>query len=139
MENGKLVLVVDDAEDFRRFLSIILERAGYEIIGVANGLEALNYLSEPKHTLPALILLDLQMPVMTGREFLAQQIENPSFAEIPVIICSSEYGISKSKFRNTSVVACFPKITEPEELVSAIDLAVSQKQPREPEQSFAYL
>jgi len=52
-----------------------------------NGLEALELLenSEP----PSVILLDLNMPVMDGRKFLAHKAENPEIAPIPVIITTA--------------------------------------------------
>jgi DNA-binding response OmpR family regulator len=62
----ELVLVVDDDEDLREMVRAALERAGYEVSTAANGLDAL---SEVARRTPAVILLDMRMPVQDGWEF----------------------------------------------------------------------
>jgi len=83
-----LILVVDDDRDIRDSLVEVLGEHGYPAIGAGNGVEALEILrtSAPP---PSLILLDLMMPVMDGREFRERQLENPALAEIPVIVISA--------------------------------------------------
>ena len=57
------ILVIDDSKDTRRLLRLLLEKEGYEVIEAENGEEGLNAVEERK---PDLILLDLQMPDMSG-------------------------------------------------------------------------
>lgn len=84
-----LVLVVDDDRDIRDSLIETLEDHGYQASGAANGAEALAMLrSSPR---PCLILLDLMMPVMDGRGFREEQLKNPAWADIPVVVISA-YG-----------------------------------------------
>jgi CheY-like chemotaxis protein len=84
-----LVLVVDDDRDIRDSLIEVLEDHGYHATGAANGAEALAMLrTSPR---PCLILLDLMMPVMDGRGFREEQLKNPAWADIPVIVISA-YG-----------------------------------------------
>ena len=64
-----VVLVVEDEEEARSFLTQILEFEGHKVVGFPNGAEALSYLA--KAELPCLIVLDLRMPVMSGPEFRA--------------------------------------------------------------------
>ena len=64
---SKRVLVVDDEEDVREFLRLVLESAGYEVECVADGVEALQGIEAWQ---PDLVLLDLMMPVMSGWEVL---------------------------------------------------------------------
>lgn len=80
------VLIVDDHADIRETLAEILEGAGYSVATAANGVEALAFLRE--NPLPGLILLDLMMPVMDGREFRHRMLEDPTYAEIPIAIIS---------------------------------------------------
>jgi CheY-like chemotaxis protein len=62
------VLIVDDDAGIRLVLESMLACEGYTVISAANGREALAYI---ERELPGLVLLDLQMPVMTGWETLA--------------------------------------------------------------------
>jgi CheY-like chemotaxis protein len=80
------ILVVDDDESARFVLRGYLEDAGYDLVCAANGRAALDHLREGKH--PALILLDLGMPVMDGKEFLDRQRQDAAIAGIPVILLS---------------------------------------------------
>src|SRR5207302_646970 len=78
------VLVVDDSAEIREALAEILGQLGYCVECAANGKEAWDYL----HTSPppALILLDLMMPVMDGWEFRRLQQQDTALAAIPVVI-----------------------------------------------------
>jgi len=61
------ILIVDDEEDIREFLSMLLEKHGYRVRTSANGKEAVAAIERAP---PALILLDLMMPVMSGWELV---------------------------------------------------------------------
>ncbi len=82
------ILVVEDHADLRDMLAILLESEGYEVRTATNGAEALARLSE---TLPALILLDLMMPVMTGDEFRERQLADPRYSKVPVICMTAAH------------------------------------------------
>lgn len=82
-----MVLVVEDNDDIRSGMTALLESDGYRAEGACNGQEALELLSQsPK---PALITLDLSMPVMDGTTFLVEMKKRPSCVEIPVVIVSA--------------------------------------------------
>jgi CheY-like chemotaxis protein len=83
-----LILVVDDDRDIRDSLIETLEDHGFRATGAANGAEALDVLRKSPER-PSLILLDLMMPVMDGPEFREEQLKNPSWAEIPVVVISA--------------------------------------------------
>jgi CheY-like chemotaxis protein len=82
------VLIVDDDRAIREMLTETLDDAGYRVLSAENGRQALALLAEAP-TLPAVILLDLMMPVMNGWEFLAQQQADARIAAIPVIVLSA--------------------------------------------------
>ncbi len=85
MRRWPYILVVDDDTDFRSGLRTALEMKGYQVDEAANGEEALLKLgSKP----PLLVLLDLQMPVMNGREMLQRMRATPDLKEVPVVIIS---------------------------------------------------
>lgn len=83
------VLVVEDNTDIRETLVEILEDEGFEALGVPNGAVALDTLRKATR-LPALILLDLMMPVMDGMTFRQEQLRIPELAEIPVVALSAQ-------------------------------------------------
>src|SRR5882672_10105751 len=84
---GPRILVVEDDSDAREALVDILEVSGYSAIPAENGKKALEYLEGA--TPPALIILDLLMPVMDGWEFRTRQMQNPHFANVPVIVVTA--------------------------------------------------
>jgi CheY-like chemotaxis protein len=80
------VLVVDDDLGVRQTLTLLLATAGYETSAAHNGLEALQII---KRKAPRLLLCDLDMPDMSGREFLT--IVRRRFPRIAVIAMSGSY------------------------------------------------
>ena len=82
---GKGILIVDDAAFMRMMIRDILKKEGYEVVGEAkDGKEAVELYQELS---PALVLMDITMPVMDGIEALKKIKEiNPSAV---VIMCSA--------------------------------------------------
>jgi two-component system phosphate regulon response regulator PhoB len=87
---SKRVLVVDDDENTRRFLSVALEENGYEAIGACNGDEGLKKVQESK---PDLILLDVMMPKKTGFSLFKQLRRHEDYKDIPVIMLTAVAGV----------------------------------------------
>ena len=81
------VLVVEDSADLRMLYAAILESAGYTVLEASHGQEALELIRSGHR--PSLIILDLNMPVMDGREFLAIRASSADMSAIPVIVCSA--------------------------------------------------
>ena len=82
----KTVLLADDHEDNRSALQMMLERAGYRTLGAHNGREAVDLALE--HC-PDLIVMDLAMPVMDGREATRALKADPRTADIPVVMLTA--------------------------------------------------
>jgi chemotaxis response regulator CheB len=82
-----LVQVVDDDRDIREALCDLLEAWGYRTVAASNGHEAFKYLAVGEK--PALIMLDLMMPVMDGLRFREEQLKHPQYSAIPVIAISA--------------------------------------------------
>jgi signal transduction histidine kinase len=83
----RLLLVEDDGE-LRSSLSELLRSDGYDVVGAANGSEALEYLKQAPA--PDLILLDLMMPVKDGWQFRIEQKRDPNISSIPVLAISAD-------------------------------------------------
>jgi CheY-like chemotaxis protein len=85
--DDETVLVVDDDPDIRETLSELLDANGYEVLEAENGQIALDVLkSTPRF--PCVVLLDLSMPVLDGREFLRRRASDPILRSIPVVVVS---------------------------------------------------
>ena len=83
------ILVVDDDSQIIELLKIALERTGHEVDTARSGQEAIDSARSGR---PALILLDLVMPDMTGREVLEQIRSDPDLAQTPVVLATGEVG-----------------------------------------------
>jgi len=80
-------LIVDDSKVVRRAVSQIVQSLNFEYEEAADGSEALN---SCQRRLPDLILLDWNMPVMDGLEFLVHLRKMPDGNKPKVIFCTSE-------------------------------------------------
>jgi CheY-like chemotaxis protein len=83
------VLVIEDDSDNRFFLQELLRLNTHEVHTARDGQDALSWL-RTQRLLPDCILLDLDMPIMTGQEFFRQMQDEPRFSRIRVIILSGD-------------------------------------------------
>jgi CheY-like chemotaxis protein len=102
-ESNRTILVVDDDRDIRETLSEILRDEGYRVATAANGSEALKLLRSLAAA-PALVLLDLMMPVMDGYRFLEERGKDPALASIPVAVISAGGGFDRERLYRIPVV-----------------------------------
>lgn len=79
------ILIVDDEPDLRYGVQMALVEAGYEVVAVNNGLEALGILQKRPIDL---ILTDVAMPDMNGYQLLERVYNNPQWVTIPFIFLS---------------------------------------------------
>lgn len=84
---GKTILVVDDYASVRFYHANLFRQAGYKTLEARDGNEALEKVRQNRIDL---ILLDLIMPKMGGAEFTRRLRSTPEFANIPLLIVSSE-------------------------------------------------
>ena len=108
------ILVVDDEESIRVVFSHLLQREGYEVATAENGFDALLKL---KQLLPDVIISDLNMPKMSGFEFLS--VVRRRFPKILVIASSGAYA---SRVVPTGVLAdaFFAKGHHPKTLLNSV-------------------
>src|SRR5438445_9922061 len=89
---GELILVVDDDPSIRHLLRLALRGEDYEVALARDGVEALAKVGE---AVPALILLDLNMPQMDGATFLSELRHRGLCFGTPVIVLSAGYSASQ--------------------------------------------
>jgi chemosensory pili system protein ChpA (sensor histidine kinase/response regulator) len=84
--SAPIVMVVDDSLTVRKITSRLLEREGYQVITAKDGIDALEQLRE---TLPAVMLVDIEMPRMDGFDLTRNVRGDPRTRDIPIIVISS--------------------------------------------------
>ena len=116
---AQVIMVVDDSITVRKITTRLLEREGYRVVTAKDGLEALELLRE---TLPAVMLVDIEMPRMDGFDLTRNVRGDPRTQEIPIIIISSR---TADKHRNQAaalgVNAFLGKPFQEAELLEQID------------------
>src|SRR5437667_10097986 len=80
----KVLLVLEDDDNTRTALAVLLRDAGYVVVSAANGREALDRLRNGPT--PDLVLLDMLMPVLDGWHFLRQLKALPYLADVPIVV-----------------------------------------------------
>lgn len=80
------ILIVDDESNMRFLIRMILESAGYDVVEAPHGAAALE---QVRKSPPDLVVTDLMMPVMTGRELVERLRADPVTAGIPIVVISA--------------------------------------------------
>lgn len=81
------LLLVDDEEHLRKAMRDLMERAGYQVLEAADGVEALDMVD--RHA-PDVIILDLNLPGIDGYEVLTQIRSRPTMREVPVVVLTAK-------------------------------------------------
>lgn len=122
ISNKPILLVEDDQVDvmtIRRALKEI--HVVNPVIHVENGEEALTYLRDPAKEHPCIILLDLNMPIMNGLEFLSVAKQDPALRHFPVIVLTtSEEQQDKMNSFNLGVAGYMTKPVDYRQFVEVI-------------------
>lgn len=81
-------LVVDDSRALRRVLGVMLQQLGFQVREAANGSDALAELARGPR--PDVVLVDWNMPVMNGLEFIQQVRQQAQFRDLPLMMVTTE-------------------------------------------------
>lgn len=118
------ILVVDDDEDILDTIQLILEIGGYEI----NPLNQADQVFETiKNFKPSLILLDVVLGKIDGREICEQIKNNPGTAHIPVLMMSALYDMGDIREMNYPPDDFIPKPFKMDILLEKIGILIGQK------------
>jgi DNA-binding response OmpR family regulator len=88
---SKKILAVDDDSDILDVIRIILEEEGYEVFTLANGKHVFDVVEEND---PDLILLDVMLGGLDGRDICRALKEHESFKKIPVVMISASHNLN---------------------------------------------
>ena len=114
------VLVVEDDEDIRGFVTIVLQDAGYSVTEAANGAEALERV---KQAPPQVVLLDMKMPVMDGWEF-ARRYKTVAATPAPIIVMTAARD-ARTRASEVHAVEVLSKPFDVDDLLAAVARVVA--------------
>ncbi len=117
---AKKILIVDDNEHLRQILSSILRFSGYEISEAGTATQAIEKAVSAK---PNLILLDLNLPDMTGADVSKAICKDQRTAGIPIVGCSAYLGL---EWREVALRAGMVDYLEKPISAAAIEAVVEQ-------------
>jgi CheY-like chemotaxis protein len=123
------VLIVDDDDDIRSLVSMLVGMAGHSVREAANGREGLEAVLENP---PDLALLDVEMPILTGPEMAYEMfIRNCGVEKIPIILISGVVGLNElAEIVGTPYFLTKPY--SPETLLKMMDRALREHVPPRP-------
>ncbi len=126
------VLVVDDSPTVRRIVQMTLQREHIRVITASDGLSALTSVADE---MPALILLDIQLPRMDGYHICQIVRKNLQFRQIPIIMLSGKDGIfDKMRGRLAGSTEYLTKPFDANELIQTVKKHLVNWQERVPVQ-----
>ena len=126
MSRERPVMIVDDDADLAELLAQLVCAEGYPVLIARNGREALDRL-RALDELPALILLDLMMPVMDGWSFRQAQLADPRLRDIPVVVLTAD---ARAQSHSAARHVEFPEmLTKPVEFERLLERVRHYEQP----------
>ncbi len=123
-EKAKVILIVEDDEDIGTFLvAAIQQETPYHPILVGDGFAALKAAHDVK---PDLIILDYQLPHMSGIEAYDQLRARPELAEIPALLMTAGMGMPRNALEKRKMIG-LSKPLELSSFLETIDKLLEQK------------
>lgn len=116
------VLLVEDDEDTREVLRMIMESDGIEVAVARDGLDALTCIEQLRQQdpqAPSVIVLDYMMPRCSGPQFRQKQLADPQIANVPVILVSAVSDLP-SRAALLKPFAILQKPIDPDELTAVV-------------------
>ncbi len=115
---NETIMIVDDSESMRVFLTSILNNAGYQVLTARDGLEALDKLNDGV----SVVFTDLTMPNMDGLELIKAIRAIPSLTSLPIIVVSTETGEAiKNEAKKAGATGWIIKPFAASQLLAAIE------------------
>jgi DNA-binding response OmpR family regulator len=119
------ILLVDDDNDLRSLMAVILKRAGYEVYQASDGPEALDLVNT---MVPDLFIIDVMMPEMSGFEVCLHLRANPKTASRPLFLLSARADrTSREAGRDCGADRYLVKPIGTDELIANIEDALKQR------------
>ena len=118
------VLIADDHADTREVYSFCLVAAGWRVLAVENGAEAL---AAAETFDPDVIVMNLEMPVLDGLEATRRLKEDPRTAPIPIVGCTAFASLHSRGLEEAGFVHLLAKPCLPDDLREVLDGVLAKK------------
>jgi CheY-like chemotaxis protein len=113
-----LVLVAEDDEDIRFIVVRVLQRAGYEVVAVADGVDGL---TELRRRRPDVVITDLDMPRLGGGDMVRQAIGEGLLDGVPIVIISGAIQPGDPRVAELAVAEALRKPFVGRELLACVE------------------
>ncbi len=131
----KLVVLVDDSISVRKFVGRMLEKAGYRVKLAADGLEALEIVTQTRCDL---VVTDLEMPRTNGYELLSHLRQDPQTRNIPVMVVTSRAGAKhRDRAMKEGAMAFLTKPVQEDQFIAAVGKLIGSPANKQMEHSAA--
>jgi DNA-binding response OmpR family regulator len=123
------ILAVDDDAGIRRLVQLNLQRAGYRVSTAVDGLDALEKIRADR---PDMLVLDVTMPHLDGIELLRRLRQDPSTADIRVIMLTAKsQDADIHEGERAGAMAYIPKPFNPRQLLEVVEQVLRSSAPPE--------
>ena len=126
---SKIILCVDDDSDDRFLMANAIMEFDQTVVfkEAQHGIEAIEFLNQAKlfGDLPSLIILDMNMPIMDGKQTYKAIKKDPELSEIPIVIFSTSRQEQEVSYWNNEQVPLFTKPSSFSELVNCVQDIIS--------------
>jgi CheY-like chemotaxis protein len=110
------ILVVDDDDDVREVVAMLLEAYGFCVVTAVDGEDALQRISDTDR--PSLVLLDLRMPVLDGRQLVDVLRAREPASEVPIVVMSGD----RDARRTAAAIGAAGCLTKPMDVDDLLDV-----------------
>lgn len=119
------ILVVDDIEDIRVLLELLLVDAGHEVTIVENGMSALDFAHQKSVDL---VITDLNMPMIGGPALIRQLRSLDNYSATPILVLTAENSNDiKSIIKNSGANGWIHKPLDPDQLYIAVNKLLAKR------------
>ena len=115
----KRILIIEDNEHNLYLMTFILEKKGYEVVSAREGRQGIALAGQAK---PALILLDIQLPIQNGYSLSRELRRTPALAGVPIVAVTS-YAMAgdRDRIMAAGCTGCIEKPIKPDTFAAEIE------------------
>jgi DNA-binding response OmpR family regulator len=118
MNQGKRILVIEDDDETRELMRLVLERRGFQVVTAEDGLKGYEQAVSAQ---PDLIITDISMPAADGVHVVRRVRDTPSIATVPILVTTG-FGSGNATYSlSQGATAYEPKPVDPESFLATVE------------------